>query len=169
MRNRGTRLNRNATAETFGVDLKTVDAWKRGGCPFEEDGRNVYFHVAEVANFLRDRAVSKATEGMGSASIEESNRRRAAAEAGLAEIKLAAARREVVAVDAVASIVGDDYASLRSRLLSVPGHTEQRIAHLVEPDVLAKVTALVRGEICEALEELSAVDTIAEKALDDAA
>ena len=124
-------------------------------------------HRHGVRNGSAKRDVETATAG-GSQSTEESNRRRAAAEAGLAEIKLAQVCREVVRVADVASVVGDDYASLRSRLLSVAGHVEQRVAHLVEPDTLAKVTALVRDEVCEALEELSGANEIAGKALDDA-
>jgi len=164
----GIRLNRSAIGEFFGVALPTVDAWKRAGCPVEKEGRNVMFNSAAVSKWLRERDVEAATSDR-SQSIEESNRRRAAAEAGLAEIKLAQVCREVVRVADVAAVVGDDYASLRSRLLSVAGHVEQRVAHLVEPDTLAKVTALVRDEVCEALEELSGANEIVDKVFDDAA
>lgn len=164
----GRRLNRSETADFFGVDLKTVDAWRRGGCPCSPEGRNVFFHAGEVVGWLRDRAVEKATAGAGAATIEDSNRRRAAAEAGLAELKLARELKTVVAVADVAGIVADEYATVRGRLLSVHGHFEQRLAHLVTPEVLAQVSALVREEVAEALEELAAdAGSIAERIDDD--
>ena len=42
------KCNRNTLAEIFGVDLTTIDAWRRRGCPFEKEGRNVTFDTAEV-------------------------------------------------------------------------------------------------------------------------
>ena len=50
------KCNRNKIADIFGVDLTTIDRWKRRGCPFVKEGRNVIFETEEVINWrFRER------------------------------------------------------------------------------------------------------------------
>lgn len=150
----GKTVNRSETAELFGVSLTTVDNWRRSGCPTIKDGKSVLFNSADVSTWLRERDVRQALGGADNVTVDEARRRREAAEAGLAELRLAKERRLVVAVEDVQAIVADEYAATRSRLLAIHGNVEMSIAHLVTPAVLAQVAGAVKAEVAEALEGL---------------
>ena len=49
------KCNRTKIAEIFGVNLTTVDNWKRNGCPFEKEGHNVVFKTENVINWRVDK------------------------------------------------------------------------------------------------------------------
>jgi phage terminase Nu1 subunit (DNA packaging protein) len=147
----GKRLNRTETATLFGVDLKTVDAWRRAGCPCEEDGRNVLFHSGRVFQWHVERERQQA-RGQSSVDVEKE---RALVALDRERLKLATELQQVVAVDEVAALIEDEYASVRGRLLVIPGNVAQRVAGMVEDAAAAQVVEQVRAEIGEALEELS--------------
>jgi len=48
-------FDRAQIAEAFGVELTSVDKWRRGGCPSEKVGKSVMFSVREVSDWLRAR------------------------------------------------------------------------------------------------------------------
>ncbi|WP_448187920.1 terminase small subunit [Azospirillum sp. sgz301742] len=155
MSGNGKPLNRAETAEFFGVQLTTVDSWRRAGCPCEPgDGRALVFHSAAVANWLRERDVRLALEkaGGGRTDIE---RRNAEIDLQMKELKLAQALGTVVAVDDVAAMVADEYATVRGRLLSIPSNVVQALGGIVESETAARVSGVVDAEIREALDELT--------------
>ncbi len=106
------------------VHLGTVDAWVRTGCPVEvrplRRGQPMQFVLKEVVDWLIARAEEKArgTGGEGPASAhEDAKRRKAEADAELAELDLAERRGQVASISqwqaATAAIVGSARAKLR--------------------------------------------------------
>jgi phage terminase Nu1 subunit (DNA packaging protein) len=49
------QFNRGQIGEAFGVELTTVDKWRRSGCPSVKTGKSVMFSVREVSDWLRSR------------------------------------------------------------------------------------------------------------------
>lgn len=110
----GRSVNRAELAELFGVSLPTVDSWLRDGCPYAVQGakgREWGFETGTVHRWLVDRAVgdvAAAYEGeIGTVTAEEAKRRKAVADAVVAEIAADQALDDVVnrhdAADDVAS------------------------------------------------------------------
>ena len=87
--------------------------------------------------------------------LNEERARKVAAEAQLAEMELAKARREFVAVADVASAWGEVLSAVRGRLLSMPTTLATIVANENE---VARCQAIVENQVHEALTELSAYD-----------
>jgi hypothetical protein len=81
--------------------------------------------------------------------LAESTARKAAADAGLAELKLGELRGELVRAESVESKLVAAFASCRTKLLGVPARARQQDPGLT-PEQIALFEALVR-EACEAL------------------
>ena len=81
--------------------------------------------------------------------------RKLAAEAQLAEMELAKARHEYVAVADVASAWGEVLSAVRSRLLSMPTTLATIVANENE---VARCQAIIETHVHEALTELSGYD-----------
>lgn len=91
----GRIVNRADLATLCNVTLPTVDAWVRRGCPAVErgsKGREWQFDFAEVVQWRIDRAVADAVAAHGGdgagMSKEEADRRKAVAQAHMAEVEL---------------------------------------------------------------------------------
>ena len=52
-------FNRAQIAEAFGVELTSVDKWRRSGCPSEKVGKSVMFSVREVCDWLQIHKVKR--------------------------------------------------------------------------------------------------------------
>jgi hypothetical protein len=109
------------------------------------------FDVPEVWAWREEQKALQAIGDTKSLDIDEARRRKLAAEAALAEIEVSKRRGEVVEIEDVANAVGDDYANLRAKLLSLP----TKIApQLVGNDDAADIEDLLQRLVTEALEEL---------------
>lgn len=126
-------------------DRNTITKWLDQGCPYVEKadrdlGKAWVLDLGEVVRWLEKRAADAAAEKLGAAgdgaiSEEEAKRRRAVAQAIIAEVEAAETLRTVVRVSAVIERVASDYNEVRSRLMAVPdaiaGRVEQRVAERV--------------------------------------
>lgn len=119
----GQRVNRAELADLFGVSLPTVDAWIRDGCPFAvkgAKGREWAFESATVHRWLVDRAVADVAAGyegeIGVITADEAKRRKAVADAVVAEIGADDALDEVVNRHEAAADVAGFCISLRTGL-----------------------------------------------------
>ena len=93
-RKTGRTVNRADLASTFGVGLPTVDAWVRRGAPFVErgrKGREWQFDTAAVIDWRLTNAIADALGGYqgesGNITKDEADRRRAVANAIMAEVE----------------------------------------------------------------------------------
>ena len=151
----GRPVNRAELADLLGVSLPTVDAYVRGGCPYEQrgaKGREWLFNSRAVIEWLRQRDVEQALGTAQSTTFDEARRRKTAAEATLAEMELASKRREMIHVDDVAAVVASEYSACRSRLMSIPARLATACAGVADA---AAVEKLIRDEIVDALTELT--------------
>jgi len=152
---KGRLVNRSEIAELYGVSLPTVTSWVKRGCPYVRAGnrgKEWQFNTAAVAEWREQQAYANAVGNSGDWDLEEARRRREAAEAALKEIELAKARGEVVEIEAVADIVGDDYSRVRARLIAIP----PKLAPLVHrAESVAEIREYLDDGVREALAELS--------------
>ena len=155
---KGQIVNQSQLAETFGTTMPTVRAWVRRGCPVVQrgaKGKQWQFNTAEVAAWREQEAAAAAVGDTSRMDLDESRRRKEAANAAMAEIDLAKRRGELVEVEHIAEIVGDEYSRLRQRLLGLP----VKIAPMLDTaETLQERREIIEDAIVECLAELSADD-----------
>lgn len=124
---------------------------KEGVIPKADRGRyELAPAVQGYIRYLQERAVGREEDGSADWSKARAKHMRARAE--LAEIDLARAKGAVVPVEDVAAVVADEYARVRSRVMSIAPRLSVRLS--LESDA-AKVEAMIRAEASAALTELS--------------
>lgn len=158
---KGRLVNMGELSQLWGVALNTVKAWVRRGCPVVSRGgrgREWQFDTAAVAQWREEQAAAAAVGDTSAMDLDEARRRKEAALAAMAELDLAKRRGEVVDVEAIADIVGEEYTRLRARLLALP----VKLAPLMETAAtLAERREIIEDAICECLAELAADDDYA--------
>lgn len=183
-------VSKSQLAESLGVSRPRISQYVAAGLPVRADGR-VDLDAAmawlrengrEILNFA-DRGVKRAldaeeaedaaaddAEPAGAGALDDEDGVLEYAEArALKETFLARrarldyrrARNELVEVEAVAEVVSQEYATVRERLLSIPGKLASK---LVGKD-RAAIEALVLQEISEALEELHRAEDVVDEAI----
>jgi len=119
---KGQTVNRSGLADVFGVALPTVDGWVRQGVPVVTRGgrgRQWEFDTADVAEWLRDKAVAEAT-GNVQADEAELKRRKLQAETTKAELELAKAKGDVAPVREFERAQAAAFAQIRANIMNVP-------------------------------------------------
>lgn len=150
-------VTRATLGEVFGVSLPTVDTWIRGGCPVVKRGgrgENWQFDTADVAKWLRDKAVADAT---GTTTVDENElkRRRMAADTAVAELNLAKARGLVAPLDQVERMTARAFAEVRAGLRNIPGRV---VSLLIGETDERRFKRIMLEEIDQALESLANAD-----------
>ena len=152
----GVELSKVELATWWGVNPTSVNKWVRNGCPYVTKGsknRPWVFNTADVAAWREEQMFLRAVGDTSQLDIDESKRRKLAAEAAMVELDLAKRRGEVIEIDEIVDVIGDDYANLRAKLLSLPTKLAPLVA-VVED--MAECKGLIERGIHEALEELTA-------------
>jgi phage terminase Nu1 subunit (DNA packaging protein) len=143
------------TASICGVDKTAVRAWITQGCPARESYRGKVrewrLNIGQVLRWKEKRAVEAVQGDTSKLDIDEAKRRKTAAEAALAELELAKQRGELVPLQAIAEIVGDAFANVRARLLSLPSALAPQVVHMTA----AESRAILESAIDDVLGELS--------------
>ena len=128
------------------------------GCPVHRQARAkgspAEFDTAAVIRWRADEL-----SGPAGPALERERARLAAAQAGLAEMKLAAARGELLPADKVSLAVTSAFARVRTRLLAIPPKAAPRLVGKGRP---AEIQALLTDYVEEALRELSETRVIGE-------
>jgi phage terminase Nu1 subunit (DNA packaging protein) len=157
----GRRVNRSELAAIQGVAVSTIDAMVRRGLPYLQrpsgKGKGWIFDTAQVREWELSRAVENLIGDAGQVDRGEAERRKAIAQAALAEHELGERRRELISVDLAASIIRREYAAVRSRLLAMPAKVAPELALAKEP---AEARAVLEAELREVLGELSGGDLV---------
>lgn len=131
-----------------------VSQWVSKGCPYVQKGsksRQWIFDVPAVVAWREEQAALQAVGDTKSLDIDEARRRKLASEAAMLELELAKRKGELVEIDAVAEAVGDDYANLRAKLLSIPVKLSPQIIGITQA---SEAQQMFEDLIYEALEEL---------------
>ena len=155
----GRRVNRTELAEILGVNLSTIDAKIRRGLPYVQKatgrGKGWIFDTAQVFEWERARAVESVIGESAAIGKEEADKRKAIAQAALAEYEVAERRRELISIDAAAAIVRREYSAVRARLLSMPAKLGPELVLTTDAH---EARAVLEAELREVLGELSGGD-----------
>jgi phage terminase Nu1 subunit (DNA packaging protein) len=147
-------VNKADLAQLMGVSSVTIGQWVSKGCPYVQKGalgKSWVFDVPEVVSWREEQVALQAVGDTKSLDIEEARRRKVAAEAALTELDLAKRKGELVEIEDVAQSVGEDYANLRAKLLSLPVKLAPQAAGISDA---AELQDLAESLVHEALEEL---------------
>jgi len=135
--------------------------------PYDErGGRGVEwkFDVAECIEWRCAHEVEQASGKVAPKDYEDAKTRRMAAMAQLAEIEVETTRGNLVSIDEVVKIAGEEYAHVRSRLLSMPTKLAPLLANISTAN---EARGILEQEIYSCLDELSAPDAVASKAMEE--
>ena len=147
---RGRLVNGSELAEILGANAMTVRGWTDKKMPYVSRGgrgREWKFDTAEVVDWLIDRARGGST----AADINESKRRKAAADANMAELEVEC---EVMPVAWMQEIIGAQFEVLRSRLWGLPGRAAPLVTNVTDTK---KNHATLKKLISEAIDEMRGV------------
>lgn len=159
-----------AAADVLGIHRNTLSTWiKSEGCPTEQEGaKGIDWEICipDVVAWMEQRAVSKALEKViasaGNASggtygmtEEEADRLASIVDLQLKKIKLDDARKAVVRVDVIGSIVGRSLAKVRQKLMAIPPGVAPKLVGKTEAGEIVKI---IREATDRALGELSDVE-----------
>lgn len=153
MSTKGEAVNLSTLASFWGVHANTVRAWVRRGCPYETKadrnrGIEWQFNTAEVAEWRLAEVVQDSAGDTGSATKDELERRKLAAETTIAELKAAEKRAELGSVEEFGRQFAGAIVEIRQRLLQIPA----RVATvLIGVDKESETKAILEDEIAQAL------------------
>lgn len=148
---------RRADGVAWLVDLGAVMTWRAEQARAEEREK-----AKREAEALRAQLAELSGEGPGVA-IEESRRRKALAQARMAEVELARQESRFVDADALMAFLTPTLLSVRDRLLRVP-NTAGAVIPGMTAEQVAELEQLVRDALTEIAEEGEAVKRAADQA-----
>ncbi len=134
----------SALAVELERDRRTIAAACANLTPIGKDGRSVFYRLTDV--------LAKLDPAKAPADADEARSRKLAAEAEIAEMQRDKMRGELVDISSVESVVAEEYAAVRSKLLALPGKLAPMVA--IEADEIACRDLIERG-VTEALDELA--------------
>jgi phage terminase Nu1 subunit (DNA packaging protein) len=166
----GVVVNREGLADVMGVSNTTVSAWAKRGCPYLQQGgagREWQFNTAHVIEWRLNEMAGKL--GDGAKDYDEGQARKMQADADLAEIKRDKERGKLIELQVVADVVRGEYATVRTRLGSLPGILAPRL----DSSRALEFQPVIAEVVDDILTELSADDRLQDDAdsqrADDAA
>jgi phage terminase Nu1 subunit (DNA packaging protein) len=157
----GRNYNVSEVAVLLKTSVPTVHKWLQQGAPFitkaNRDKAIAWeLDLAAIVQWREDKAVARATGALTTLDIDEAKARKETARAGMAEIELAKARGEVVAIEVVTKIVGEQLAAVRAKLFGIPSKAAPVVASLSETLECREALDLLIREACD---ELVGVDS----------
>jgi phage terminase Nu1 subunit (DNA packaging protein) len=156
---KGQLVTRAGLAEIFGVSLPTVDLWRNAGCPYvKRGGRGIewQFATADVAGWLRDRAIKDAT-GDTKTDEAEIDRRTKMAKMRAAELELAKALKEVAPIQDFERAQAAAFAEIRSNVINV---TQRVVVQLLGETDETTFKAKLNAELKLALQAAADADLV---------
>ena len=144
-------FNKNQIAEAFGINLTTVDKWRRSGCPAEKKGPNVMFSVRQVSDWLRSRDM----ETSGTLDLGQERAKLTKLQAQKATLELEISRGNLIPMDLVVETWQGHIGNARAKLLAMPA---KAAAQSVGVDSYLEIEQLITKLVHEALDELSSAD-----------
>lgn len=165
------RVNRKGLADILGISLPTVTAWVDQGMPYTREGSKSVeweFETRECIEWfaqnklkLKERRPGKGSnpfdeDGDGLETIEEAERRKMIANADRAEVLVAKEAGLLVPIAEIASVVAEENARVRARLLTIPNELRPKVLTFLAEDRKAAEQLLADTEavVMEALTEI---------------
>lgn len=156
MRRVGVEMSKSEIAIFYGVNINTITQWIAKGCPFVQKGgpgKKWILSSLEVTQWREEQITAAAVGDVSQLDINEARRRKLAAEAAMTELDLAHRRGDLIEIEFIADMVGNDYANMRAKLLALPTKLAPQLVGMDDP---VECTALLDKGVTEALEELTA-------------
>tara|TARA_R110000782_G_scaffold26976_1_gene68629 strand:- start:521 stop:1033 length:513 start_codon:yes stop_codon:yes gene_type:complete len=141
-------FNRTQIGEAFGVELTTVDKWRRSGCPAEKKGASVIFSVRQVSDWLRSRDM----ETSGVLDLGQERAKLTKLQAEKATLELEVARGNLIPLELVVETWQGHIGNARAKLLAFP---PKAAAQSIGMDNYLESEQFFTGLINEALDELN--------------
>ena len=141
-------FNKNQIAEAFGINLTTVDKWRRSGCPAEKKGPNVMFSVRQVSDWLRSRDM----ETSGTLDLGQERAKLTKLQAEKATLELEISRGNLIPMELVVETWQGHIGNARAKLLGFPA---KAAAQSIGMDDYLESEEFFTGLINEALDELN--------------
>tara|TARA_B110001469_G_C9617871_1_gene307767 strand:+ start:58 stop:570 length:513 start_codon:yes stop_codon:yes gene_type:complete len=140
-------FNRSQIAEAFGVNLSTVDKWRRSGCPAEQNGKLVVFSVRVVSDWLRSRDV----ESSGVLDLGQERAKLTKLQAEKTKLELEQQRGNLIPMELVLATWQSHIGNARAKLLALPPKIAGQV---IAMDNYLEIEQFTTGLIYEALDEL---------------
>ena len=157
------KLTKGDLAAALDVSTQTIDQWLTRGMPYvSKPGAGSRFYEFELAAVLRwrlDYERAQQAAATDATDIDEAKRRKAVADATLAEMEVARKSGELVAVVDVDHAVTQAFARVRARMLALPSKVAAECAAIDTP---AECSEVIRQAVYDALTELSETEVEAE-------
>jgi phage terminase Nu1 subunit (DNA packaging protein) len=141
------KFNRTQIAEAFGVNLTTVDKWRRSGCPAEQNGKSVIFSVRAVSDWLRSRDV----ESSGELDLSQERAKLTKLQAEKTKLELEQQRGNLIPMELVVATWQGHIGNARAKLLALPPKIAGQV---IAMDNYLEIEQFTTGLIYEALDEL---------------
>ena len=139
-------------AADHGLTLIRVQQWIAEGMPYRQvDGARMVVR-SEANKWVRQRERASGEESAAPKDLEEADKRKAMADAQLAELKLLREQGKGVSIEETEKAVGDLLGALRAQLLATPTRESHRIVGLRS---LAEATAALDAIIYDLMTSLS--------------
>lgn len=151
-----TEVGLHEAAAICGKSVTTLKTWFNLGCPvIERGGKTKKWRIspAAVMAWREEKIAQDAVGDTKNLDFEEARRRKMAAEAAMTELDLAQRRGELIPIEEIANLVGEEYANVRAKLLAIPVKMAPLMLGL---DDLANARGLLEDGLTEAMEELTA-------------
>lgn len=149
-----------AIARLFGVTVRTVQRWTEMGMPREGDLRGASYDQTKCIAWKMERVREEVEQEMPPVdSIEEARRRKAIADADLAEYDVGERRRELMTTDQYREALLAAYERVGQRLKTL----EPRLSpELIGIKTLTQSRKIIRGAVRELMDELYASEDVPE-------
>lgn len=145
-------MNLSEVARYRGVNLSTAKEWLAAGLPGKKTGNRWQFEPAAVDKWLADRDGPAEPENQPHVTLAEARRRKALADAELAEYELAEKKREVVPIEEAVEMLTREFSRVRQKLLALPSKLAPIVVAIKDQ---ASAKEAIEAEITEVLNELS--------------
>ena len=141
-------FNRTQIGEAFGVELTTVDKWRRSGCPATKTSKSVTFSVRAVSDWLRARDM----ETSGTLDLGQERAKLTKLQAEKATLELEQQRGNLIPMELVVETWQGHIGNARAKLLAMPA---KAAAQTIGMDEYLESEEFLTGLINEALDELN--------------
>lgn len=147
-------------AALLGKHRNTISKWIGQGCPYVEKadrdrGKEWQLSLPAVMDWREKYAVEQAVGDTSKLDIDEARRRKTVAEAALAELELSKQRGEVVSLEVVSTVVGDQLSACKARLVAIPTKVAPVLVSVTD---VTECRDIIDAAVREALNELSGYD-----------
>ena len=138
-------LNRSDTAKKLNVSLTTLDDWRRKGCPHTKTGKQVFFNLDDLNEWLNTRSVNELEYTQERAKLTKQKAEKVSLEQE--QIRGTLLPTEMVVVGWIGHL-----SNARAKMLAIP---PKAAAEIVGMKSYLEIEQLLTTFIHEALDELS--------------